>query len=74
VPCLQQTENTSLETLNLSGNPVAGPTTDGIMQLRASLTFNNKLHTLLLSNTDMGSEGKFERTSHDRYVKQNIAV
>ncbi|RKP27665.1 hypothetical protein SYNPS1DRAFT_26693 [Syncephalis pseudoplumigaleata] len=52
-----RTENNTLACLNLSGNPVSGPTMDGIMQLRASLTFNNTLHTLLLADTDMRSEG-----------------
>ncbi|KAI9597190.1 hypothetical protein BDF19DRAFT_412178 [Syncephalis fuscata] len=51
------TENATLTCLNLSGNPLSGPAIDGIMQLRASLTFNNTLHTLLLANTDMRSEG-----------------
>ncbi|EIW75443.1 hypothetical protein CONPUDRAFT_112021 [Coniophora puteana RWD-64-598 SS2] len=47
--------NLSLETLDLSRNPCAGPALDGIQSLRTAFTLNTALKRLFLSSTGLTS-------------------
>ncbi|CAG8747708.1 17442_t:CDS:2, partial [Acaulospora morrowiae] len=49
--------NRSLEVLDMSKNPVGGPSIEGVVALRDALSQNNTLKGLFLSDTQLGTEG-----------------
>ncbi|KAI9297280.1 RNI-like protein [Neoconidiobolus thromboides FSU 785] len=49
--------NRKLHSLDLSGNPMCGPSIDGLWSIKSCFGQNNSLKSLFLSNTCMTSEG-----------------
>ncbi|CAG8747678.1 12133_t:CDS:2, partial [Acaulospora morrowiae] len=49
--------NQSLEVLDMSKNPIGGPSIEGVIALRDALSHNNTLRGLFLSDTQLGTEG-----------------
>ena len=49
--------NTTLETLDLSSNPCAGPDLDGVLRLRVALAVHPRLKRVVLANTQLAAEG-----------------
>ena len=49
--------NTTLETLDLSGNPCGGPALDGVLRLRVALAVHPRLKRVALADTQLAAEG-----------------
>ncbi|CAG8613957.1 3228_t:CDS:2, partial [Racocetra persica] len=49
--------NCHLELLDISRNPIGGPSIEGVTSLRHALSLNTKLKILFMSNTQLSTEG-----------------